>query len=452
MPAPYDYSLNVQSPFEAALGGLKLGATFADIQQQQEMNRIKQLEMQKAAEQQQMIQDARARLLENPNPTARDYVNFAMLLPEKEAASVRSNFDVLNKSQQDNELRFGGQIMSAFESGAPQLGVQMLRQRAEAEANAGRADQAKAFETYAKLAEVNPKAAQKTIGIMLAAVPGGKEVLDSAIKSIQAPEQTMGLKLGNIEKQLTVENLPAKQELERINTQAQIKNIESQIAERSGRLNLDKDKLQSDVEMKLYELGRKGGQLESDARKIVNDSTIASVGAEQNAARMLDLATRIEGAEGGKGQFTKASEWFAKSTGRQDEWSNLRQEYVRVKNTQAIKSLPPGPATDKDIELAMKGFPDENADAKTIGSFLRGMAKLQQVEASAKSAEAEWVNATGSLGRAKQDIEIDGIQVPAGTTFVDFMRQFGEKRAQGLAAQQAAPQTNRRSYQRWANQ
>ena len=36
MPAPYDYSINVQSPFEAAVSGLKLGATIADIRTQQE--------------------------------------------------------------------------------------------------------------------------------------------------------------------------------------------------------------------------------------------------------------------------------------------------------------------------------------------------------------------------------------------------------------------------------
>ena len=48
MPAPYDYSINVQSPFEAAISGLKLGATIADIRTQQEAAA-------KAAERQQML-------------------------------------------------------------------------------------------------------------------------------------------------------------------------------------------------------------------------------------------------------------------------------------------------------------------------------------------------------------------------------------------------------------
>lgn len=444
MPAPYDYSINVQSPFEAAVSGLKLGATIADIRTQQEAAA-------KAQERQNMLNQGLQALISNPNPTARDFTNIAMLLPEKEAASMRANWETLNKDQQDNELRFGGQVMSAFSTGAPQVGINLLEQRAEAEDNAGRADRAKAYRTYAEIAKSNPSAAQKTIGIMLAGVPGGDKVLESSIKALKAPAEVRTGEAGATEKELITANTPTRLALENANTGAQIRNIDSQIADRSGRLALDRDKLQTDVEMKLFELGQTGGKLDADARKIVNDATIAAVGSEQSAGRMLDLAGRIESAQGGKGAFTKASEWFAGATGRQDEWTQMRQEYTRLRNTQAIKSLPPGPATDKDIQMALKGFPEETANAQTIGSFLRGMAKLQQFEAAAKSAEAEWVNSTGSLGRAKTDINIGGIQVPAGTTFVDFMRQYGEQRAQGLAAQQANVVTGQRGYMRWAN-
>lgn len=444
MPAPYDYSINVQSPFEAAVSGLKLGATIADIRTQQEAAA-------KAQERQNMLNQGLQSLINNPNPTARDFTNIAMLLPEKEAASMRANWDTLNKDQQDNELRFSGQVMSAFSSNAPQIGVQLLRNRAEAERNSGREDRAKAYETYAQLAEVNPAAAQKTIGIMLAGVPGGDKVLESSIKALKAPAEVRTGEAGATEKELITANTPTRLALENANTGAQIRNIYSQIADRSGRLALDRDKLQTDVEMELFKLNQAGTKLDNDARKIVNDATIAAVGSEQAAGRMLDLAGRIESAQGGKGALTKASEWFAGATGRQDEWTQMRQEYTRLRNTQAIKMLPPGPATDKDIQLALKGFPEETANAATLASFLRGMAKMQQFDAAAKSAEAEWVNSTGSLGRAKTDINIGSIQVPAGTTFVDFMRQYGEQRAQGLAAQQANVVTGQRGYMRWAN-
>ena len=378
---------------------------------------------------------------------------------------MRANWETLSKDRQDNELRFGGQVMSALSSNQPQIGIQLLRERATAERNAGREQQAKAYETWAQMAEVSPQSAQKTIGIMLAGVPGGDKVLEGSIKALKAPAEVAaseatargGAAIATREELVTA-NTPTRLALENTQTAANIRNLDSQIADRAGRLvldqnrlKLDRDKLQSDVELRLFELNQKGTQLDASATKIVNDSAVAAVGAEQSAGRMLDLASRLEQEGGGRGVFTSASEWFKKATGNQDGWTQARQEYIRLRNTQAIKSLPPGPATDRDIELALKGFPPDNADAATLASFMRGMAKMQQYEAVAESAKSEWVNSVGSLGRATRDIEIGGIQAPKGTTYVDFARQFMDQRAQDLAAAQAGRAVAGRGYMRWAN-
>ena len=445
MPAPYDYTLNVKSPFEAMVSGLQLGGAISDIRAQQQAQ-------QQAAERQGILNQAYSRIINNPNPAARDYTDLAMMLPEKEAESVRKSFEVLNADQQQNELRFGGQVMSAFSSGAPDIGIRLLRERAKAEENAGRMDRANAYKTYADLAEVNPESAQTSIGVLIAATPGGDKVLESSIKAFKAPSEIRAGQATAEREVLVTANTPERLRLENENTGAQIRNIDSQIADRAERLALDRDKLQSDVEMTLFKLDQAGQSLTPDARKIVNDAAIAAVGSEQAAGRMLDLAGRIEAAQGGKGVGTKASEWFAGQTGRQDEWTQMRQEYTRLRNTQAIKSLPPGPATDRDIQLALKGFPEETANANTIGSFLRGMAKMQQFEAATKEAEAEWVNSTGSLGRARNDITIGGIQVPAGTSYVDFIRQYGEQRGKEVSARQSNQTTSGRGYMRWAGQ
>lgn len=458
MVQPINYQLNVQSPFEAALSGFKIGATIADIQAQRQ---AQEADLQRK----QALQTQVQALIQNPNPTARDFTNVAMLLPKAEADSMRANWETLSKDRQDNELRFGGQVMSAFSSNQPQIGIQLLRERATAERNAGREQQAKAYETWAQMAEVSPQSAQKTIGIMLAGVPGGDKVLTSSIQALKAPAEVAageatargGAAIATREELVTA-NTPTRLALENTQTAANIRNLDSQIADRAGRLvldqnrlKLDRDKLQSEVELRLFELNQKGGQLDASATKIVNDSAVAAVGAEQSAGRMLDLASRLEQEGGGRGVFTSASEWFKKATGNQDGWTQARQEYIRLRNTQAIKSLPPGPATDRDIELALKGFPPDNADAATLASFMRGMAKMQQYEAVAESAKSEWVNSVGSLGRATRDIEIGGIQVPKGTTYVDFARQFMDQRAQDLAAAQAGRAVAGRGYMRWAN-
>lgn len=451
MVQPINYQLNVQSPFEAALSGFKIGATIADVAaqrqaQEAELARRQQLQTQVSA------------LMKNPNPSARDFTNVAMLLPKAEADSMRANWETLSKDRQENELRFGGQVMSAFSANQPQIGIQLLRERATAERNAGREGQAKAYETWAQMAEVSPQSAQKTIGIMLAGVPGGDKVLTSSIQALKAPAEIRKEEALGTREELVTANTPTRLALEEKQTAANIRNLDSQILERTNRLvldrdrlRLDRDKLQSDVELKLFELNQKGTQLDGSATKIVNDSAVAAVGSEQAAGRMLDLASRLEQEGGGRGVFTSASEWFKRATGNQDGWTQARQEYIRLRNTQAIKSLPPGPATDRDIELALKGFPPDNADAKTLASFMRGMAKMQQYEAVAESAKAEWVNSVGSLGRATRDIDIGGVQVPKGTTYVDFARQFMDQRAQDLAAAQAGRAVSGRGYMRWAN-
>jgi hypothetical protein len=409
---PIDYSINAPEAYKSVLSGFQTGLNINDLQLQQQ---AKELELQRRQELQKRVTS----LIDNPNATAKDYTSVAMLLPEKEAESVRKNFELLSKDEQQKQLLFGGQVMAAFNSNKPEIGVQLLRDRATAERNSGREDQAKQFETLAQMTELDPAAGKTLVGIRMGAIPGGDKFLESSIKVQKAP--------------------------------LEIRDIESKIDERTKRLDLDKDKLQSEVEIKVAELSGKGQKLDADARKIVNEATIASVAGEQSAGRMLDLAQRIQSADGGKGVATKASEWFAKTTGRQDEFTQMRQEYIRVRNSQAIKSLPPGVATDKDITLAMQGFPDENSNAATLSSFLRGMAKMQQYEATSKSAESEWVNATGSLGRARNDILIGDIQVPAGTTFTDFMRQFGDKRAQDLGVQQGKANVGTRSYMKYAN-
>ena len=451
MVQPLNYSLNVQSPFEAALGGFKIGATIADIGAQ------RQLQEQELVRKQSLQTQVNA-LIKNQNPTARDFTNVAMLLPEKEAASMRANFETLSKDQQQNQLRFGGQVISAFSSKQPQYGIQLLKDRAVAERNSGRESEAKAYEVAAQLAEQDLSSALKIAGINMATLPGGDKVLEASIKAMKAPGEIRTAEAGAIKEELVTANTPTRLALENTQTAANLRNIDSQILERSNklvldrdRLKLDRDKLQSDVEAKLFELNQKGTTLDANAAKIVNDAAVAAVGSEQAAGRMLDLASRMESAGGGRGAGTSFSEKVKNLTGNQDGFSQLRNEYTRLRNTQAIKSLPPGVATDKDIELALKGLPPETADAAVLASFLRGMAKMSQYDAVAESAKSEWVNSNGTLGRANKDIDIGGIQVPKGTTYVDFARQFMDQRAQDLAADQSGRAVSGRGYMRFAN-
>jgi hypothetical protein len=177
---PINYSVDVQSPFEAALGGFKLGAAGAEIQAQQKKN---ELEI-KAAQQAQQRQTELADLFKNPNATSADYARVVAFLPKDQATIVTQGFERKTKEQQDNDLRMGGQVYSAIKSGQPNIAIQMLTDQAAALRNSGRENEAKAAEASAQAIELNPTMAQATVGLYMATLPGGTGFLEAADKAL----------------------------------------------------------------------------------------------------------------------------------------------------------------------------------------------------------------------------------------------------------------------------
>jgi hypothetical protein len=253
-------------------------------------------------------------------------------------------------------------------------------------------------------------------------------------------------------KQIEAQYAPQRAQTEIKKLQADINNAYSQISERAGRLALDKDRLQSEMELKLYELGLKQTELDGDAKKLVNGGVANAIAAQNSAQQMLGLASKLEEIGGGSGAFSTGWEALKKAGGWQSDYTSARQEYIRLRNSQAVKSLPPGPATDKDIELALKGFPGENADATQVAQFLRGQAKLSAYEAAYNETQAEWVNQNGSLGRPKRDIEVGGVKVPKGTNFTEFAKANLQKIADTRLGEANAATIQTRPYWQYAQQ
>lgn len=232
-------------------------------------------------------------------------------------------------------------------------------------------------------------------------------------------------------------------------TQSQIALNYANIQNMADRLGLDRDKLETETSLKLQELNPTNIKLSDSAQKIINDNMTEAVGLEQSASRMNDLANRFEKENQAGGLFTKGWAGFKRVTGwSNDDQNAMIREYTRLRNSEAIKSLPPGPATDRDIELALKGLPPETADSTTVTSFLRGYAKLNQRDAAYKQMQAEWVNQVGNMGSSKRDVEILGVKVPSGTTFSGYATKNLDKTLKTQAKQSVQRQisTGSRSY------
>lgn len=204
-----------------------------------------------------------------------------------------------------------------------------------------------------------------------------------------------------------------------------IKNLQSEIRIRSEKLNLDRQTTQANVAEKLSAIQQRLTDIPESARKLINESATQSATSKQAATQYNDLASRIESAQGGKGRLTSASEWFASQLGSQDAWTQIRNEYTRVRNSVAIKSLPPGASTDADIQLALKGIPPENANAATLASFLRGNAKLQDIDSAINNSKTDWLSQNnGLLTRAKSTFIAGDYATKPGETFNDFAQRI----------------------------
>jgi hypothetical protein len=152
------------------------------IAAEEERNRLMQAQQTAEAQERQRQEAAISGLAAIENPTYQDYEKVALTLPKQRADSIRASFAQMNKDQQQNQLKFHGEILAAIDSN-PDIAVELLDERAELERNAGDEEEATELERMAlAIEEGNADNVKKKLGIITAFMPGGKEALDAVAK------------------------------------------------------------------------------------------------------------------------------------------------------------------------------------------------------------------------------------------------------------------------------
>jgi hypothetical protein len=422
---PIDYTQEVQTPFQSTLQGYAGAAQVRNDQQQQ----AAMLAQQAAAQRQQQLLTS---LASNPKATADDYASVMTQIPSLSEHLGRA-WSAKNTAQQQAQASDLLQWGSALKQGRPDVVVDMLNRRADAmEASGGQTPESKALRIHAQTVEAHPEFALGQIQAMLSANPNGKDAANTlaAFGTEKRAEDVAPVDLETKRAEAKIKGADATTALEK--NVWDIANVKSQIGDRSSRLGLDRDKLTTDTQLKLTELQQKFGELPEFVAKDVNAAATEAMAAEQSAKKMVDLADRLEKEGGGFGALSTAGEWIKRATGNQNEMTRMRAEYNRMVTPSAMaayKQVASGSTSDKDIETAMTGVPKDTADAATMAAYLRGVAKLQAYDAVLNNAKSEWLGAVRNLGKSKGDIEIDGVKVPAGTTFKNFSDSYLKRKA-----------------------
>jgi hypothetical protein len=182
---PANYAVDVQSPFESALGGFKIGAGMAEVQAAQQKRDIELKALTEAQRRQTEIAD----LYKNPKATIENFRPLLPFLPKDQALQIQSGFEAQTKEQQGETLDIGGRIYSALTSNKPDIAKSLLIQKAESLRNSGREKEAASYDDAANFVDIDPVFARNTILSTMARLPGGEQYLknvDQALGTIRA--------------------------------------------------------------------------------------------------------------------------------------------------------------------------------------------------------------------------------------------------------------------------
>ncbi len=452
---PQDYSspfANIPSPTAAFAQGAQAGFQTQQNLLQQQIQRYQFGRMQQ-------MQQAAITVAQNPTPENISQLSIAF--PEMSEQFKRS-YDMLQPQQQRADLQHMSGVYAAVQNGRPDIAAQLLRDRAAALKNSGAQPAlVDAANAMADWAEQHPDTFKTSAGVMLASIMGPDKFADAfkGITEAQTGQETMPAKVAEAAATASGKITEAQLAPQKIGTD--IQNVQSQITQRAGQLQLDRDKLMSETQTKLREIQLQWGTPSPETASAINTSATDAAAGEQSANRLLDLANRFESTGrtvlgGNIGAVGGALEAAKQIFGTGNAVTALNQEYARLTNNQALASIKTalgGRVTDTDMKTAMGSVPPANASIETVTSYLRGVAKIQLVDAATQQAKAEWLAQTGRnahLGPAPKDLVIMGTRVPQGTTFADFSRELITRKADEIAAQSALLRAAQRPYMRFA--
>ncbi len=115
---------------------------------------------------------------------------------------------------------------------------------------------------------------------------------------------------------------------------------------------------------------------------------------EVQVSQLESVAQEYENLAGelGSGRTANVKESLKTFFGDEDAATNLRKRYNQIVNKKALDNLPPGAASEKDVEIVFKGFLKDSANPVKIASFLRGLAKVEAANAKFQSFKAQYIS------------------------------------------------------------
>jgi len=264
---PINYSMDVQSPFQAALQGYQAGTAIRNDQAQQ------QALQQAQARQQQMNADLSAAFQDHT------MLPSVMIKYPEIADKLKIGLDASNAQHAQQTLNQITPIYAALQSGNVDVAATQAAGLSTAYRNAGMQDKAEAMDAMIAHMKVNPQDTATRLAGRIAVLPGGDKILDGVKSSILLPSDVAtsragaskaqseavvsGVAAGNAATKADLDNQKAQQEIQTAEAQRRINELNVQIAQadsetKRGQLILERDKQQAELAKQQQAQGQAG--------------------------------------------------------------------------------------------------------------------------------------------------------------------------------------------------
>lgn len=367
-------------------------------------------------------------------------------------ASMRQQLFDQQLAEQEKQQQFGVALKSAWESGDNRAMVDLIASNPE---QLQTIQGLMGFRDQQQRQAIGNVASQLTAALDSGNVQGAAGVIQANAEPLKAMGQDPAILLQQLQQDpaalrkgadsmmlLTMspdQVMAYKQKLEdqaiqRNKIQAQLRGQDIQMRGQNMTASTAAQRLafdQGKFAIQMQEAADKAGQLKLEAPKLsVNmekalDSAVGDAAASRSsAASMEELASRWETEKPTSGIFGSAQSTWSKMTGSDTGLRDLRIRTSQFLNSQALKYLPPGPATDRDVELAREGVPTNMDDPALVANWLRAQARNEKRAALYNDFRAEWISAQGNPGQAKAEANISGIDVKKGESFASAAKRY----------------------------
>lgn len=382
-----------------------------------------------AEAQQQANNLAMLQKITSPQATLDDYKAYALANPT--SPNALKVWEQKDKDQKLAILQPASQIANALKAGNNQLALDTVNNSIEAFTNSGDTQNVGLLGVLKKTIQDHPDLALAGVLNSIMQVEGGDKIVGNILGKTQADiaqteaqtnqvnATTAKTKADTVGQNISNSYAPQKTELDLQNTQSTINKNQADIAN-----------TESEIQKRANEINSPFAN-NPTTMKAVNSYVESGQQAQTTISKVDNILAGIPQLRQG-GLWTKGVSTLKNSLGLGGEIEDIKRQISAFKNDYLIATKLDSTSTNEDTARQLKGTIDENSSPEQIEKYFIAAKKGLELKAELEQQKADWTSQVGSLGTANRPVEINGIIIPKGTNFKQYITHAPTNNIQSL--------------------